>query len=775
MKITGIKVRGRSMLKYYLFTYCVVLFIPLFILCVYYMCVITAIGEDDVQLRKNELKHASRLIDTTLTNLSYLGDSLVGNLAVNTFTSTTDALSYPNVWKIKELQQSLPNLYQVDPSVFDYFIFFDKSKLVLNKQIVYKYDDFYNLYLRKKCIGSYEEWLSDIGRQNLTYGLHSMETYIYKQTSEKNMLIYTRPLITYSDVSNHSAVYIMIEDQVLDSQMPTLPPNSMQYITDLGDNVIYCRQNGDTFLMEETMAAVNQALLEDDKVQEAKLRLYGEDFVILRHVSAQSGFTYYMVCPKTIINQRMVSTMLSLTVCVLLAAAVGMFLSCFMSIRNATPINNILKEVSRTSEQFGDYQSVFSSLKTTFHYLVNTNSNLAETLEDQKRYIRNAFINRLLYKNYGSDEEYSKIAGYIGLEYKDRSFCVVIFHFCMGSMDPAGLELINSCVISLLEVIECVLPGSLCCNTGDGQVVLLMNLPLADQACYRKVTEKALLRVKEEMPANIMEKIFAYGGNVVSRLSDIYTSYNNASYMFWNEREQIENTVIWYTENTGNIPAYPPADISAKLSHYVAAGDGKSLHDELESIMKTYIIDNDLPVYLQHMLLNELQIVMFRILSQIDIEEAEYRKYYDQLEENYNASLTAQITTTLNLYRDVCQYMHDRKQETDFSALIPAIVSYIDSGYGDSCLSLTSVADTFHISEPYLSSTFKQIVGIKFSSYVERVRIDKAKDFLKTTSMPVGEIAERVGYYSANSFCRAFKRVTGISALEYRRKDSENQ
>ena len=98
------------------------------------------------------------------------------------------------------------------------------------------------------------------------------------------------------------------------------------------------------------------------------------------------------------------------------------------------------------------------------------------------------------------------------------------------------------------------------------------------------------------------------------------------------------------------------------------------------------------------------------------------------------------------------------------------ITAYIDTNYGNNNLSLIFVADMFHISEPHLSLLFKQTMGINFSAYVEGVRIDKAKDLLKTTSMTVGDISEQVGYYSVNSFCRAFKRVTGFNASEYRRK-----
>jgi YesN/AraC family two-component response regulator len=190
----------------------------------------------------------------------------------------------------------------------------------------------------------------------------------------------------------------------------------------------------------------------------------------------------------------------------------------------------------------------------------------------------------------------------------------------------------------------------------------------------------------------------------------------------------------------------------------------------LEDIIRKYFIENNLPVYLQHMLLNELQTVLFRIIRRIGTDESEYRTYYSKLEENNNATLLNQITLTLNLYRSVCKGVDDKKKLKDTSAITASIASYIDINYGDKNLSLTSVADIFKISEPYLSSVFKQSLGINFSTYMEGIRIDKAKDFLVKTTLSIGEISNNVGYGSVNSFCRAFKRVTGTSASEYRKK-----
>ncbi|MDE6815905.1 MAG: AraC family transcriptional regulator, partial [Lachnospiraceae bacterium] len=156
------------------------------------------------------------------------------------------------------------------------------------------------------------------------------------------------------------------------------------------------------------------------------------------------------------------------------------------------------------------------------------------------------------------------------------------------------------------------------------------------------------------------------------------------------------------------------------------------------------------------------------ILVRLELEEQEYQKYFSELEKEHRIPLIEQITSTLGLYRSLCALVNEKKTK-EAGKMMPAILAFLDANYGDPDLSLTMVADTFQISVPYLSSLFKASAGVNFSNYVEDVRIEKAKGLLKNTSLSVGEIAVATGYSSTNSFSRAFRRVTGDSASEYRK------
>lgn len=65
---------------------------------------------------------------------------------------------------------------------------------------------------------------------------------------------------------------------------------------------------------------------------------------------------------------------------------------------------------------------------------------------------------------------------------------------------------------------------------------------------------------------------------------------------------------------------------------------------------------------------------------------------------------------------------------------------------------------------------FKALTGLTPIAYVQRIRIEQAKQRLETTEMPIEEVAWAVGYEDPASFRRLFKRTTGLTPGEYRQR-----
>lgn len=82
-------------------------------------------------------------------------------------------------------------------------------------------------------------------------------------------------------------------------------------------------------------------------------------------------------------------------------------------------------------------------------------------------------------------------------------------------------------------------------------------------------------------------------------------------------------------------------------------------------------------------------------------------------------------------------------------------------------LSLVRLAEQVYLNPSYLSRIYKQITGKNLSDFIDNARIKKAKELLKRENVKIHEVAKSVGYETAGSFTRFFRKVSGLSPQEY--------
>lgn len=84
-------------------------------------------------------------------------------------------------------------------------------------------------------------------------------------------------------------------------------------------------------------------------------------------------------------------------------------------------------------------------------------------------------------------------------------------------------------------------------------------------------------------------------------------------------------------------------------------------------------------------------------------------------------------------------------------------------------ISLSVLADEFHLSAQYISQLFKSEIGVNFLTYLTNIRMENAKKLLLATSLPISDISERSGYGDYRVFTKAFKKSEGVTPSQYRR------
>ncbi|NLM12829.1 MAG: response regulator [Epulopiscium sp.] len=103
------------------------------------------------------------------------------------------------------------------------------------------------------------------------------------------------------------------------------------------------------------------------------------------------------------------------------------------------------------------------------------------------------------------------------------------------------------------------------------------------------------------------------------------------------------------------------------------------------------------------------------------------------------------------------------KRSSSKSDIIERAQKYIDDNYWDAELSAEKLCNYLHISTNYFSALFKKETKLNFTSYLTKVRIEKAKELLRNTDLKAFDIGNKVGYTEGHYFSYVFKKITGLT------------
>lgn len=186
------------------------------------------------------------------------------------------------------------------------------------------------------------------------------------------------------------------------------------------------------------------------------------------------------------------------------------------------------------------------------------------------------------------------------------------------------------------------------------------------------------------------------------------------------------------------------------------------LNDEFKGANVEFIFDEDRKNII--VVGNMVDVVEWiNIGKKLESEIFKYLKCHVIIEQ---ANVTGGILQIKEFYLKMINIVEEKKK---YSTMVLLAIKYIEESYYLNDLNINNISEKLEVSSSYLSKLLKKETGLSFIDYLTNIRIKKAMYILEDPTVKIYDVAELVGYSNQHYFCRAFKKVVGISPTEYKR------
>lgn len=274
---------------------------------------------------------------------------------------------------------------------------------------------------------------------------------------------------------------------------------------------------------------------------------------------------------------------------------------------------------------------------------------------------------------------------------------------------------------------------------------------------------------------------FVAAGEPVERLSQIQKSYYSASRAF-SQRYLYDENILYYDE----MASMEKKNVTEDDSTYLQKVDVNALNpvilqkflsngllEETENFVKDYFYaigqePLESLVFRNYVTLN----VRFSVMSFLkeigcDTRTLEQEDTEDVLSES-SKSLENAIAYAEKIISQAIT-LRDQNSGNKNRSILKTAVDFIDSHYMEEDMSLNKAANAANVSANHFSALFSQNMGQTFIEYLTNLRMNKAKEYLRCTSMRSSEIAGEIGYKDAHYFSYLFKKTQGMTPSDYRK------
>ncbi|NOU94786.1 helix-turn-helix domain-containing protein [Paenibacillus sp. LMG 31456] len=741
------------------------LLLPLLVGWVIYNKTLIEMEKEVTASNMNLLQQSRDIMDRRLSEIASIAVQLAGDTRIMQFTTITEPFEGANTYRIMETRKSIYNYSLSNNFIFNYFIFYKNSGIVLADSSTYLLPDFQKYF--KYANMDAQTW------KNLFVGDQYHRRVLPAQEVTVNGIRYS--LLTYIQTLGYpgfsqGSVAITVDNREVQKLLGglELSGGGWAYIINETGDVISSVSSGDSsfWIDRSSLAGKHGSVMQD---------IGGQMMMVTYTTSSYNGWTYLVAQPAYVVLKKVLYIKKITFTFAFVFLAVGLLIAYLIAYRNSRPLRNIMETIVEKTNGDGYYGSdAYRFIRDTVSQLIDNNQELQKKMEKQAPLVQAALFERLLKGEYVAHKEISILLQHVGIEMRGKYFLAAILQLrgYDSGLDRDVLEELDVKRIMVKDILRDEMGANVHWHdVAEDQIALLIAFNSNNPEDRRAYIEEVIGNVSDIISTRLNMTTRFGVGDTHEDLLNVSRSYEEAKrsleYLSWRNMNGIMRFEELPQENNGY---YYPSDLEHRMSNLAKAGEQEAVASLLEELHEINFEERRLSVPMLRLFMNEMWGTVVKLLPQVGVEEGAALEQmkpfsadtasYDGLEKNYRS--------LVSVYFQVCEFVNDHKKSQNVQ-LQEKILELLHESYAQTELCLDSVAEKMNISKGYLSQFFKEQTGVNFSDYLEELRMTHAKKLLSTTQLPVYEIAQQVGYSSSNTFCRAFKRINAVSTSEYRR------
>jgi AraC-like DNA-binding protein len=386
---------------------------------------------------------------------------------------------------------------------------------------------------------------------------------------------------------------------------------------------------------------------------------------------------------------------------------------------------------------------------------------LRQQLKHNKPALKAFLLDKLLKGHIRDIREFNRSGSGCGIGFTGTFYRVAAF--LLGSPDDGQDKSVKETIIAYLErhLPEGTEGYGIDTMENDRFLVLLAT----DSADDDPVLE-ALERSREAIRAKWRLHATVGLGSVCSDVSHIGKCCIEATTALEYRLVKGKNRIIPFGDIGESVPGGYSKKELAELELSLKQGDADKIKESLDSVIRL-IHRNGPSLFMARSICYELIHTILRPLDEMNMRED--RKPLPDVLSLFAFETVEELSELVRkISLDIGGRIKESKESRNY-ALKEELIGYIERHYADYHFSLQTMAEALSMSASYLSRYFKDQTGYTVSQYVHEVRLNKAKELLRTGDDNIRELVGRIGYASPSSFIRKFREAEGMTPGEYRR------